>query len=406
MKIAFFSPLNPVRSGISDYSEELLPYLAQYCQIDVFTDEEAKLANEKIARQFPCYSYAQFAAKRQEQAYDAAVFQIGNAAYHIEPYNYLLRYGGLMVLHELNISGIIGAKTLGQGDAMGFLKQMLMIEGPLAFINVASRFLLIRRFPGPHAYYMNRLAIKRSKGIIVHNDYMKNIVSRIALSNHRNIPVWTVLHHALPPETWIHSSTATRAKEKLGLDKYSFVVASFGFMSKAKRIPVALRAFSRLLQDVPNAIYTLVGEVSPEVEGEIKTLGLGNRVRVVGYVDMESFYLHIAASDFCINLRYPSAGETSGPLLRIMSMGKPVAVSNYAQYREYPDDCCLKINLGEEEEDMLFAQMYRLASDPALRAKYGQAARRYIQQYHSPERAARSYYEALKEVAGEDSCLS
>ena len=28
MKLAYFSPLNPQPSGISDYSEELLPYLA------------------------------------------------------------------------------------------------------------------------------------------------------------------------------------------------------------------------------------------------------------------------------------------------------------------------------------------------------------------------------------------
>lgn len=121
---------------------------------------------------------------------------------------------------------------------------------------------------------------------------------------------------------------------------------------------------------------------------------------------METFYLYIAASDFCVNLRHPSAGETSGPLLRLMAMGKAVAVTNYAQFREYPDDCCIKIDLGDKEEETLFEQMYRMAKDSALREKYGEAARKYVAENHSPEQTARGYYEALKEVVGADGRFS
>ena len=38
MKLAYFSPLSPQRSGISDYSEELLPYLAEGSEIALFVD--------------------------------------------------------------------------------------------------------------------------------------------------------------------------------------------------------------------------------------------------------------------------------------------------------------------------------------------------------------------------------
>ena len=38
MKLAYFSPLLPHRSGISDYSEELLPYLARAAEITLFVD--------------------------------------------------------------------------------------------------------------------------------------------------------------------------------------------------------------------------------------------------------------------------------------------------------------------------------------------------------------------------------
>ncbi len=38
MRLAYFSPLNPQPSGISDYSEELLPYLAAQAEITLFVD--------------------------------------------------------------------------------------------------------------------------------------------------------------------------------------------------------------------------------------------------------------------------------------------------------------------------------------------------------------------------------
>jgi hypothetical protein len=39
MRLAYFSPINPVQSGISDYSEELLPYLADAgADLDLFID--------------------------------------------------------------------------------------------------------------------------------------------------------------------------------------------------------------------------------------------------------------------------------------------------------------------------------------------------------------------------------
>ena len=39
MRLAYFSPFSPQRSGIADYSEELLPHLAaQGAQCDLFVD--------------------------------------------------------------------------------------------------------------------------------------------------------------------------------------------------------------------------------------------------------------------------------------------------------------------------------------------------------------------------------
>ena len=40
MKIAYFSPMNPERSGISDFSEELVAELFKQCEIEIFTSNK------------------------------------------------------------------------------------------------------------------------------------------------------------------------------------------------------------------------------------------------------------------------------------------------------------------------------------------------------------------------------
>ena len=76
MHLAYFSPLNPVASGISDYSEELLPFLAKELsgQITLVVDGYTP-TNQDIAAHFPVI---------QDNGYDAgnfdlALYQLGNS---------------------------------------------------------------------------------------------------------------------------------------------------------------------------------------------------------------------------------------------------------------------------------------------------------------------------------------
>ena len=52
-RIAYISPLNPAPSGISDYSEELLPYLGQHCEITLYADEKLRPTNRAMLAQLP-----------------------------------------------------------------------------------------------------------------------------------------------------------------------------------------------------------------------------------------------------------------------------------------------------------------------------------------------------------------
>ena len=102
----------------------------------------------------------------------------------------------------------------------------------------------------------------------------------------------------------------------------------------------------------------VVGEAAPNIDA--------SRFKTTGYVSDDEFDAYYAQVDRVVNLRYPSAGETSGTLIRAFEMGKPVAVSDYAQFAEFPDDCVVKIPLGDGEVDALADFFTRDFDDDAV----------------------------------------
>ena len=88
MRVAWFSPMPPSRSGIAAYSAEVLPLLAgRDNTVDVFIDENAP----------------DFVWKHRRNPYDLTVFQLGNASCHDYIWAYLFRYPGLVVLHDAQL---------------------------------------------------------------------------------------------------------------------------------------------------------------------------------------------------------------------------------------------------------------------------------------------------------------
>src|SRR6185295_7942449 len=109
------------------------------------------------------------------------------------------------------------------------------------------------------------------------------------------------------------------------------------------------------------------------------------------------FEAAIAAVDLCLNLRYPTAGETSASLLRVLAMGRPAIVSDYAQFAELPDEVALKVPLGDGEADALAALLRDLLARPDVLAAMGAAARAHVRRNHAPEAAAAAVASACRE---------
>src|SRR5262249_32892909 len=90
-------------------------------------------------------------------------------------------------------------------------------------------------------------------------------------------------------------------------------------------------------------------------------------------------------------------GETSGSVIRGLSLGKPLVVSDVGWFSELPDDVVLKVPVDEVEVDVLAAALH-VAADHG--AALGAVARDYVQREHSLDRAAHGYVAARERAAG------
>src|SRR5262245_48536089 len=99
-RIAYLSPLNPAPSGISDYSEELLPYLAQYADITLYVDAGLKPSNADLLQHMEVRSIGRLERDRRRRPYDAIVYHMGNSPVHAAIWRVMQRVPGVVVLHE------------------------------------------------------------------------------------------------------------------------------------------------------------------------------------------------------------------------------------------------------------------------------------------------------------------
>jgi glycosyltransferase involved in cell wall biosynthesis len=107
----------------------------------------------------------------------------------------------------------------------------------------------------------------------------------------------------------------------------------------------------------------------------------------------------MARCDVLVNLRYPTMGETSGSVMRALSLGKALVVSDVGWFAELPDDVALKVPVDELEVAMLEAAI-GFAADHA--DELGAAARAYVEREHALPNVADAYVAALEVAGGGD----
>lgn len=411
MRLAWFSPFPPVRSGIAACSQDLVASLGRDHQIDCFVDEPVVRAKPREGAP-PLHSAHEFVWRHRLTPYDLTVYQLGNSSHHDYQWPYLFRYPGLAVLHDAHLHHARAAALLRTGR-MAHYRAEFAANHPDAAPDLAE--LAVAGFDS-HLYYlcpMTRLVVRASRLTAVHTPALAGQLRE----DSPDARIEAVrLGHGTPVSEADARDARSRVCRRYGIPEDAIVFGAFGALTPEKRIPLILDAFAALLPYTPSARLLLAGAPAShyDVQADITARDLGTHVTLTGYLEKDDELTDaLAASDVALNLRWPTAREVSGPWLRALAAGVPTVTIDLAHTWHVPSldprtwqpnlpggtpPVTVAVDILDEAHSLRLA-LRRLAADASLRRALGHAGRAWWAAEHSVARMLDDYARILPQAA-------
>lgn len=408
MRLAFLSPLPPAATGIADYAAEILALLAPRHAIELFHAQD-DVDPARLPASCPIHPASSFLERHAARPYDVAVYQLGNGSAHDFLYPLLTKVPGLLVLHDLVLHHSRARTFLASPAARAYAAapwsderrrdaelDLAAYEAEVAASHPRQARRIVEAQLGtvgdllPYAYPLFGGPVAASRVTGVHNAFMARAVAEEV--DGARVALLPMAAEATP----VAESERRALRARLGFGDEHLVVGCFGLLTREKRIETVARAVARASVSLPNLRLLLVGQ-APEPEALARMLqatGVGERTVVTGYVPFETLAAHLEAADVVVQLRYPSARETSAALLRALAQGRPTVVSDLEHLAEIPADAVMRADVADEEGDVTRA-LLRLAERPEARRRLGERAAAFVREHHAPRQAAAAYEAAL-----------
>ncbi len=390
-RLAYFSPLPPERSGIADYSAELLPELGRFYDIDVVIEQNT-VSDDWINANFPVRSAAWF--ERHSSNYQRVVYQMGNSPFHVYMFDILRRHPGVMVLHDLYQSAVLNWLSHTRGEPDEFLRAIFDSHGYLGLLQEREhgREWAVRNLPCSLAL------IRAAAGVIVHSQFARELADQCY--GEGTAHDWRVV----PQLRAQQPKDRKAARARLGIDDNQFLVCSFGFLAPTKLDEELISGWTASsLASREDCRLVFVGEneggaYGQDITQRIQATGFSERITITGHCSPEQYRDYLSAADCAVQLRTNSRGETSRALLDCLSYGLPTIINNHGSFVEVPGTVAHKLRDSFSASELAEAldRMYLAAH---YRQQVGKAASNIIREQHHPARVAEAYREAIEAFA-------
>lgn len=393
-RLAYVSPLQAAKTGIADYSAELLPELAQHYDIDVVVEQIEPLTDPWVLGNAQVLSVAAF--EQHVHRYDRILYHFGNSHYHQHMFDLLERHPGVVVLHDFFLSSIREYMDV-HGYAPGaWARSLLHAHGWRA---LQHRFEADDIADVRHQWPCNLDVIQRALGVIVHAEYSRILADQwygtSFADDWKHIP-----HLRVPVAETIRQDQRRTSRAALGLGVGDVLVCSFGLLGETKLSHRLVEAWlqSSLATDLRCQLVFVgqaSGEYGEQMHQQIRA-GQG-RIRITGWVDKATFRQYLASADIAVQLRTLSRGETSGTVLDCMNYGVATIVNANGSMAELPQDTVWRLDDAFDTSDLVQA-LERLRRDVELRTELGALAIAHIRTRHKPSRCAAQYAQIIEAV--------
>jgi glycosyltransferase involved in cell wall biosynthesis len=249
-----------------------------------------------------------------------------------------------------------------------------------------------RRVNRTYTRWAIRVACRRAARILAVSEFTKQeIVRWMRVPPERVVVTYDAADNRFAPPSAEELAIFRRQK---GLPER--FVLFLGTLEPRKNLPLLLDAYAMIARsiDAPLLIAGSQGWLYEPILAKAEQLGLGDRLRFVGYVDQADQHLWYAAATV---FAFPSLYEGFGmPPLEAMATGTPVVVSSSSSLPEVVGDAGLIVSPSDPEE--LADALHRVITDETLRAELrtrGLAQARRFSWRDTAERTLEVYRQAV-----------
>ncbi len=381
-RLAVVSPLPPQLTGVADYSSRLASALSrlgeeQGFSVDLFADgldrhpapeEELSARKARDARTF--------SAVDASLGYERVLYVLGNSDCHAGALLALRRRPGVVMTHDVRLSGLFTFSAELPGAVPGGLRAAIErcygcgippevgVHGSLSAAEEERFGLLLLR---EVAELSERLLLSsESARRLAELDLGPRLAERLG-----------VLPFAVSRLTPAEVDAVAEAR---AVAKPRPLVATFGILDPSKRPALVVEAVAALAEMEREVDLVFVGLAAEErrrsVEQLAAQLGLGGRVTVAAGLSREEYLSYLARADVAVQLRRHYSGEASGTVSECLSAGVPTIVTDIGWMGELPSSAVRKVSF-HCRPDELAARIVELLDDRAAAARLGSEAKRY-----------------------------
>ena len=195
-------------------------------------------------------------------------------------------------------------------------------------------------------------------------------------------PPWkiTVIQNAVPASRLVATKSRESIRAELGLSPDMVLFCSTGNDNKAKGGDTLLQAFAAA--NCPNAHLVMLGFTPEAFQGLADSLGVGERVSILGRTELVSSYLNASEA-----FLFPSRDMDSSPntLIEAICMGLPVAACAVGGVPELVADNGLLV--APDTPQALAQAIHTLATEPQQRTRWSAASHAMRERFSTEHRA-------------------
>jgi glycosyltransferase involved in cell wall biosynthesis len=357
LKVALVTPLPPEANGIATYSGRLIPHLAGEVDLDVLYPNQSEKPSPQPAG-VTCLPVSGLGRYLNPNAYDAVVYAVGNHPVHIDTYEAMVRYAGIVWFHDVRLPHLYWhrAEAARVDPRRAISDQLDHYYTGRAPVDAAEQWSVT--FADRFGLNLTPELAQGARHAIVHSKFAERML-RLDQGAGTRCPPISVLPLAAAPLR--PEGPATRIQPP--------VVGALGLVDERKS-PLLLIEAVALIPTLRRPRLMFIGFAEEWkrawLSDHAHRAGLpAGSVTVTGWLDDQAWRDRIAALTCAVQLRAASNGESSASVRDALACGVPVVTNMIGADDEFPSGS-VKVIPSEVGPVQLAAAIDEVCSDAGV----------------------------------------